>query len=63
MPTTEQVTINAQDLRAAGQAVKDLAPKMPVELSRTDGLINLTWETNGTTGTAIRDGQVIKPGD
>jgi hypothetical protein len=59
MATTEQVTINAQDLRAAGQAVQDLPPKDPVELSRTDGLINLTWQSNGTTGVTIHEGRAF----
>jgi len=63
MATTEQVTLNADDLAAAGRATQNLEPKTPVEISRTDQLVTLTWPSNGTTGTVIQDGGIVDAGD
>ncbi len=58
-PTIEQITLNADDIQAAGTAVQHLEPKDPVEITRGNGMTVLTWHTNGTTGATIHDGQIV----
>jgi hypothetical protein len=59
-PKIERITLNADDMRAAGEAVQHLDPKASVEIARSgNGGTILTWHTNGTTGAVIYEGRII----
>jgi hypothetical protein len=63
-PTTEQVTIKVQDLRAAGTVVENAAPTEEVVVAHTAEVILLVWREDGKPRQAsIRDGWVIPDED
>ncbi len=60
MPTPEQITITARDLRAANQTTQTVSPTEEIMIARATNVILLVWREDGTPQQAsIRDGEIL----